>query len=379
VTPRGAILESTDELERYLDGWDALAVERGLPYCAPGWLLPWWKHVAPPEAELRVVVAIDGDEVVGVAPLYAIRKFGGLAQYSLLGAARLTARIELLARAGAVEAVASTFARTLAHARPLPTSIRFEGVPSDSQWPRLLGEAWPERGRPFLHCEAAFPAPVVTLDGSFDDWMKSKSGNFRQQMRRSRRQLEKAGAVFRKAGSAEEIEAGLVDFERLHRARWDPRGGSGALKPGVMQMLADAGRALVQKGRFRLESIDVGGRVISSQVFLSAGSETGYWLGGFDDEFAAQRPSMVALLAAVEDGFERGDQRLDLGPGGHDYKYRLADAEDRLEWLTLILPGPRRWRAMAQFMPTRVRYAITGRMSPKAKARLRRLLRLGPG
>jgi CelD/BcsL family acetyltransferase involved in cellulose biosynthesis len=374
VTLGGAILESPDEVGRCLGAWDALAVERGLPFCAPGWLLPWWKHVAPRGAELRVVVALDGEELVGIAPFFAKGWIGGLSQYGLIGAAGM--RIEPLARADAVEAVAATFARTLAEARPVPASIRFEGLPANSPWPHLLGREWPGSGRPFVHVEAAIPAPVVTLaEEDFDAWMKSKSSNFRQQVRRSRRHLEQAGAVFRTAATAEEVTARLADFERLHRARWDPRGGSGVMKPGVMEMLRDAGHALVDSGRFRLESIEVDGRAISSQLFLSAGSETGYWLGGFDEEFAAQRPSMVALVAAVEKGFERGEARLDLGSGGSKYKYRLADSEDRLEWLTLIPPGPHHRRAMALFTPRRVRYAITSRMSPKTKARLRRLLR----
>jgi CelD/BcsL family acetyltransferase involved in cellulose biosynthesis len=376
VTLGGAILKTTDEVERYVPAWDALAVERNLPYCSPGWLLPWWKHVAPRDAELRVVVALDGEELVGIAPFYATTGAGGLGRYALIGAERLTARIEPLARADAQGAAAATFARSLAAARPVPASIRFEGIPAESQWPRLLGGEWPGAGRPFVHVDADFPAPVVTLRGDgFDDWMQSKSSNFRQQMRRSRRKLEQAGAVFRTASTAEEVTVRLADFERLHRARWDPRGGSGALQPGVMEMLREAGRALAEGGRFQLDSIDVDGRSISSHLFLSAGGETGYWLGGFDEEFAAQRPSMLALVAAVEKGFERSDARLDLGPGGQDYKYRLADSEDRLQWLTLIPPGPLHRRAMVLFTPRRLRYAITRRTSPRIKALLRRLLR----
>jgi hypothetical protein len=86
---------------------------------------------------------------------------------------------------------------------------------------------------------------------------------------------------------------------------------------------------------------------------------------------------MLALLAAVEQGFELGERRPDPGPGGQDYKYRLTDSEDRLQWLTLIARGPYHRRAMALFTPRRVRYAITSRMSAKTKAQLRRLLRRG--
>jgi len=102
-------------------------------------------------------------------------------------------------------------------------------------------------------------------------------------------------------------------------------------------MLKLAGRELGD-GRFRLLSIDVDGVSISAHLFVRAGGTNAYWLGGFDDRFAACRPAIQVLAAAVEEGIERGDDCLELGPGGQDYKYRLADSEEGLQWVTLT-PG----------------------------------------
>lgn len=377
VSLRGEIVEDVEALEPHLEQWDRLAVVHGLPYCAPGWVLPWWRHMAADGARLRVVLALDGDRLAGIAPFYARPWIAGLTRYEILGSS-LTARIEpLRAPERSVEEVAAVFARTLAAARPAPDALRFEGLPPAASWPWLMGRAWPGGGRPVVHTEVTIPAPVVSLrEDDFEAWMKGKSGNFRQQMRRSRRQLEKAGAVFRTAGTPEEVAAGLPAFERLHLARWEQRGGSQALTPGAREMLGEAGRALVGAGRFRLDTIEIDGRPISSQLFVSAGAETSYWLGGFEEAYAAQRPSMVALVAAVADGFRRGDARLDLGPGGQRYKYRLADGEEGLRWLTLVPPGPHRGRALALVLVRRARDAVAASLSPEAKARLRRALGL---
>ncbi len=94
---------------------------------------------------------------------------------------------------------------------------------------------------------------------------------------------------------------------------------------------------MLADGRMRLHSIEVDGQTISSHLFVAAGGELAYWNGGFDDEFAAEKPSMQALLAAVEEGFERHDPRMDLGGGGQAYKYRLADGEDEVDSLTLAV------------------------------------------
>jgi CelD/BcsL family acetyltransferase involved in cellulose biosynthesis len=366
------LLDSLEAVESTVAEWDALAVEAQRPYSAPAWLLAWWRHAAPGDPLLRVVVARDGDRIVGVAPLFAAR-WHGVWAYSLLGT-HTTWRIEPLAAPGREEEVAQAVCQALAAARPYPDLIHLEGVPALSPWPELLRRHWPVRPA-WRHDRPVTPAPTLALGADdLDGWLKGKSSNFRQQMRRMRRKLEKEGAVFRIAETPEEVERDLSEFIRLHNARWDWRGGSMSLTPGSDAMLREAGRELVGKGRFRLVTITLDGRVINAQLHVAAGGEVSYWNGGFDDEFAPFKPSFVGLLHAIGDALERGDVRFDLGPGAQDYKYRLADSEDLLERVTLIPPGPRYLAARALWAPTHLRYGITNRMTAEHKKRIRELL-----
>jgi CelD/BcsL family acetyltransferase involved in cellulose biosynthesis len=216
----------------------------------------------------------------------------------------------------------------------------------------------------------------VTLEAEdVDAYLKSRSSNFRQQMRRARRKLEKEGAVFRTAATPEEIDRDLDAFERLHNARWEHRGGSAALVEGVDAMLRQAGRDLLEGGRLRLDSIDVGGRTVSSQLYLAAGGEVTYWLGGFDDDFGSYKPALVALVEAIADSLRRGDDRFDLGPGDQDYKYRLADGKEELAWVTLVPPGPAHLLGRAALAPTQARRALAARLPEDARERVKKLLR----
>jgi len=54
---------------------------------------------------------------------------------------------------------------------------------------------------------------------------------------------------------------------------------------------------------------------------------------------SACRPSVQVLVAAVEAAIESGDKWFELGPGGQQYKYRFADIEESVEWLTLRPAG----------------------------------------
>ncbi len=102
-----------------------------------GLQLGWWRHAAPDEAQLRVVVVHEGDALLGIAPFYAVR-----GHYRLL-AAPVSARTVPLAEAGRDAEVATATAAALAGARPRPALVQFDGIERASAWPELLSQAWP--------------------------------------------------------------------------------------------------------------------------------------------------------------------------------------------------------------------------------------------
>ena len=377
MTVSWEVLDSVEAVEPAVAGWDRLAVERGLPYCAPAFLLAWFRHAAPEGARLRVVVVRDGQgHVAGIGPFYAVRQHPALWTWSLLGT-DTSSRIEPLAAPEAQAEVATALAEAIAGGRPRAALIRLEGLRDDSTWPAALRGAWPTRRRPWHHAEPPTPAPTVPIE-DFDDvdaWLVTRSSNFRQQMRRARRKLDKDGGIFRVASTPEEIKRDLHDFERLHAARWDWRGGSTAMTPGTDEMLAEAGAQLLGEGRFRLVSLELEGKVINSQLFLAAGREISYWNGGFDDDYAAYKPSLIALVEAVRTSIEAGFTRLDLGPGAQEYKYRFSDTQDHLVWQTLIPPGRSYVAARAAFAPKQARHSLSRRLTREQKDKLKRLIR----
>jgi CelD/BcsL family acetyltransferase involved in cellulose biosynthesis len=371
------VLDSVEAVEPLVADWDRLAVDAGLPYCAPAFLLAWWKHASPEGAHLRLI-AVRGDSgaLVGVGPFCAVRRHPGLWTWSLLGT-DTSSRIEPLAGTGQQAQVGEALARALAAGTPRPALIRLEGLPQESPWPEALRTGWPTRRKPYRHTEPPTPAPVVPLDGltDVDAFLGTRSSNFRQQMRRARRKLDKDGGSFRVASTAEEIERDLHDFERLHTARWEWRGGSTALTSGTGDMLAEAGRELLDSGRFQLLSLEIDGKVVASQLFLGAGTEMSYWNGGFDDDYASYKPSLIALVEAIRTSLEAGITRFDLGPGAQEYKYRFSDTQDLLVWQTLIPPGPRYLAARAAFAPKQARHAFSKRLTREQKDKIKRLLR----
>jgi CelD/BcsL family acetyltransferase involved in cellulose biosynthesis len=271
--------------------------------------------------------------------------------------------------------VADAVAEALGGAQPRPVLVSLEGLPSGSPWPLLLkqriggalGAAW--------YLTGVQDAPVVTLsDGDFDGWLASKSSNFRSQMKRARRKIEKEGGVIRMSDAAS-VEADIDALFRLHEGRWEGRGESGILGTGLPGMMRDAAGALLEQGRFRLAVIEFEGRAISAQLFMAAGGEVAYWNGGFDEEWARYKPAMVAIFFAIEHAFASGDDRLDLGGGAQDYKLRFADSIDPIQWGGVLRRGPRWPLVGAQLAPEVARRIALGALSEERRNRLKKLLR----
>jgi CelD/BcsL family acetyltransferase involved in cellulose biosynthesis len=356
-------------------GWDALAVACRRPYCAPGWMLAWWHHLGSIHDELRIVAVFDGNDLVGVGPFFVDVTARGAIRWRLL-ASETSTRVEPLALPRIEHLVAPVMVEAVARGTPAPDLVTFEGTVGTSLWPRWFRAHWPEMRRPLCQVERATTAPTLTFAAlTFEEWFASRSRNFRE-MRRKRRRLEDAGAVFKVARTPEEVRAAVPAFARLHETRWSARGGSAVLDEGVEAMVGDAGAAMARDSRLRLWTIEVEGRTIATEIFVAAGGEVSHWLGGFDEDWARFGPSLLLILAAIEQAWELGDRRFDLGAGSQDYKGRFANGADTVEW-SVVVPPLAQVLSRPALIPWYAGRHSFGRLPPVAKERIRAATPIG--
>ena len=375
---RTTAYEREEDLGDLRAAWDRLALDLGLPYGGPAWMLAWWRHLRPVGARLRVIAVHEGNQLVGLGAFHVAEASAGTRHARLLAARYGGTPLGPLAAPGDEAAVGTAIATDLAALRPRIHALDLDGTPATSPWPAALRDGWPGRS-PILTREARRPLPTIVLEGStFEEWIGAKSANFRQTLRRRRRQLDRRGAVVRMSANVQEAQRDLSAFERLHAGRWDWRGGSGRLRPGTGAFLGELAGALVPSGGFRLWSIDLDGETISSHLFICGGGRANYWLGGFDDRYARYSPAMVTLVAAIEHAWASGDRSLGLGAGRQGYKGRLTTYAEDLDWVSLVptraAMAPRAWIGLG---PSLLANGLRNRMPPNAKARLRTLSRRG--
>jgi len=371
------LVDRADAAEAVADEWDELVVAAGRPFCAPGWTLPWWRHVAPRGGRLSIVTARDDDgALVGLAPFFE-QRVGPLSQLRFLGI-RSSVRHDIVARADRAD-VAQAFARVLTDGSIRPDVVSLEAAYAQTDWSETLARAM---GGTVVR-EWTMPAPFLHLGAdsgrTFEEWFGGHSRNFRQQMRRDGRKLESEGAAFRLTSDVDDLERDVAGFAALHHGRWRGRGGSSALTPRLERALVDVGRRLLPDGRFRLWNLECGGEPIASHLFIEAGGEVSYLLGGFDERWSALRPSLQTILVAIEDAWRRGDRRMDLGAGAHPYKYRFAESEDVIAWSHVVAPGRLSLVARSILGARRRRRELSARMPDRARSTIRAIRRRASG
>jgi CelD/BcsL family acetyltransferase involved in cellulose biosynthesis len=134
-------------------------------------------------------------------------------------------------------------------------------------------------------------------------------------------------------------------------------------------------RHLLPQGRLRVWSLEIGGQIVASEVFLAAGGHVSAWLGGFDGASERLSPSLQLILRALEDGFERGDERLDLGPSAQpDFKARFTESRERLAWVTIGPRGSARWRGRAVAAATAAPHRLGERLTAEQKSLIRKVV-----
>jgi CelD/BcsL family acetyltransferase involved in cellulose biosynthesis len=351
--PDVQVIDDLDTAAALAPAWDELVVRQAVPPCAPGWLLAWWRHVAPEGAQLRILAVREGEELIALAPWFV--SAGPRRDLRFLGA-ELSDRVDVLCVPGREDAVAAALRGQLAAIDPAPDLIAFEAVSIGSQWTRLLAGGWQGPPRLARYRTSQHPAPTVALPaGEPEQWLAGRSSNFRGQMGRARRKLAKLGGQVRQITAPEEVPGALDALLSLHAGRWEDKAPSGLARSGVRELLGEAAAAL-GPDRLRLWAVEIDGELISVQLFHAAGGEIKYWNGGWSEEHAALKPTMLTILAALEDGIARGERRLDLGAGAYPYKLRFADGDDPLTWGGLIVRNGRWPRTRAELMPRVLRF-----------------------
>ncbi|HSK49753.1 MAG TPA: GNAT family N-acetyltransferase [Solirubrobacterales bacterium] len=324
-----------------LDRWRQLAEARENPFLTPEWTLAW--HESQAEERPFTLLWTQEGELRGVLPLARPRRgplhFAGARRGDWFTPACAPADEEAMARDCAQLLGREGGGRLL----------RLDRVDTAGAWPQALWAA----GSPLAPARARRrdTLPFVDLGAGWDGYLAGRSRNFRSQLGRRRRKLEREhGLGFRLAEDRDRLEADLDLFWELHEERWSGRGGSSSGGEATQRFQRRFAAAALERGWLRLWIAEADGEPAAAWYGWRLGNRYCYALSGFRQRYEELSIGTVLLAHTIEQAAAEGATVYDLMWGEEPYKQRFETG--RREAATWVLGRRRSPRTVAAALRT---------------------------
>jgi CelD/BcsL family acetyltransferase involved in cellulose biosynthesis len=352
------VLREAAALEPHARRWREQAERLGNPFVTPDWYLAWLRHMGE-GARPRVVVVRSADGAVrGLMPLVA--ELRGRRRVLRFAGADVGDCFHPVAAEPDQAAVAGRAAEALGDCSALVLDRAGPGT----DWARALADGLPRHAR-VDYREA--PLPCLALgEGGWDAYLASRSRNFRNQVGRKMRVLERSHEVnLRMTTAGDDLDADFDTFLRLHRERWRERGGSQALRDDADGFHREFARAAREHGWLRLWFLEVDGEPAAAWYGWHIGGRYAYYLAGFSPRWAGSSVGFLLLAHTVRSAFEEGAASYDFLLGAETYKSRFSDGQREVRTIALGRRGP----AFMQLRAEAELWRFGSRLPPEARTR----------
>jgi CelD/BcsL family acetyltransferase involved in cellulose biosynthesis len=348
-------LEALPDLESVRDEWQELAERSGNVFSTWEWASTWWDHFGRGRPLALLGCRRRDGTLAGILPFYeAARR--PLRVLRFIGHSLADVQGPVCAAADFLEVAAGSQA---ALARP---GVR-HGLLLAERLPGAVGAETRLGGR-VLRRE---PSPTLRFESStWDDFLASRSRNFRQQARRRERQLANRDLRFRRCVDPNRLDADLDTLFRLHDARWQGRGSAGFSPPNRPFHRSFAAHALAT-GWLRLWFAEIAEEPVAAWYGFRFGRSEWYYQSGRLLGAADQSVGFVLLNRTIRSALEDGMEEYRLLLGDETYKSRYATEDLGVETVA-VTRGP---AARAALLGARV--ALAGRRAARRAAELARM------
>ena len=362
------IISNPQGIAEIEDAWRRLAELRGNAFVTPEWFRAWLRHY--PEEQEPAIVALrrSSGDLVGVMPLVR-SKLGPAPVYRFAGA-NIGTFFHPVCDLRDEASVAETAMRALRERDGRVPVLVLDYVDAGAAWVAAMGAQRRVRAAALQTADA----PFVDLTGlEWSGYLERKSANFRRQLVRTRRRLEREHRLtYRHTSSEAELETDMAAFFRLHEERWSESGGSGTVSPRSRSFHSDFTRAALARGWLRLLMMEIDGEPAAALYGWHLGSRASAALSAFSPAWSQFSIGFAVLARAIQAAADEGAAEFDLMIGDQRDKLRLAT--ERRPLTTLVL-GPPFNRAVMMARAQRQLWKIGQLLPESARFRARRAYR----
>lgn len=313
--------------ETFHSAWERLAKDSDNLFLTPEWVETWWKHLGRKEKPFTYVERSPEGRVQTIVPLSLSRlkgirvvRFAGHGASDEAGA--LTSQGTMpAALARALGSLGDRWALFSGHAMPQTENW-------DEELPGLV---------PYQHISS----PVLPFETStWEDLLASRSRNFRQQVRRRKRQLSKSHTVRFRLADESTLQRDLGTFFALHAMRW---GTTSSLDLVHSRSFYRAFSSLaLERGWLRLWTMELDGAPAAAWLGFRFNQVEYYYQAGRDPRYEGASIGSVMLVHTIREALEGGAREYRFLRGDEGYKSRFATGGRDLANMRMARAGPAR-------------------------------------
>ena len=351
TTPR---LERIASFAEAKHEWTDLAQAGGDIFSTWEWASIWWRHFGAGELDLTGCRGEDG-ELLAILPLFR-RRIGPLRVTRLVGYPVGSRAHPVCAPSNRTSAALGLIAALKQQKTDLFIG---EGLPEDEHWAEQLPGT----------TVVSVPSPTLLLTPfeTWDDYLETRSSNFRQDIRRKERKLlrDNNDVVYRLATDRDRLESDVDAFFALHADRWTT--GSSLLETSRIAFHREFARIAFDRGWLRLWFLELAGEPAAAWYGFRFGEVETYYQAGRAPAHADGSLGVVLLAHTIREALGGGVDEYRFGPGGSSYKYRFTDTDPGLR--TVLIPTTRRGRLAVSANALTRRSAVLRRSAAKLARR----------
>jgi len=323
-------LTTTEEFARLAPEWNRLLGKAHAASVFNSWLFQYqWWQVYGAGQPLRVLVALERGETVGILALYIqtsvilgvpvrVLRFvgsGGDTGPDDLGPVLAPEREHI---------VASKLARAALRLSGFDAAV-LSDIDSKSVFAAAFEEAAADARRATFS-EVSERIAYIDLPASWSQFLQTMTSDRRSRFRKARRKCEASHSarffVWSEAATLDTVIDRLVE---LHRSRWAETDDSGSFaSPEYIEFHRQTMKSAFARGWLRLYCLELDGVIAAITYCYRFRNRVFLMQAGFDPKLAKSNPGKALLSYALEHAIGEGNEVFDFLKGEHRYKDELA-------------------------------------------------------
>jgi CelD/BcsL family acetyltransferase involved in cellulose biosynthesis len=333
-------MRDAEELSALSKDWNNLLARAAtdVPFLRHEFQSTWWSTLGGGEWEHgELWIGVGRDErggLIGLAPLFQTQTREKRQGLMFVGSIEISDYLDFIVPNEVVEPFVEELLLALEERGPKDWQILdLYNIPQESPSLRALKVAAGRRSWAVTQ-ERLQPCPVLTLDGTWEDYLKRLDKKQRQELRRKMRRATRdpSGTKWTLIGPDDDSLTSAEEFLQLMTT--DLRKVE-FLTPAMRVQFQRLIQAAHENGWLHLSFLDIGSERAAGYLSFDYGDRLWVYNSGVNDVYLALSPGWVLLGNMIRWAIENGRHEFDFLRGDERYKYQLGGQDRYIYRLTI--------------------------------------------